>query len=94
MSYDVTLFGVYRLKGSHALNLAKLTVGLQFFLSTRFFDNACLQGFGEFEALSLTHDLKTQAVRCGDDILHDGFAYFSHALKNELCQFYPEDVQA
>ncbi len=71
LDFNVTLFGVYRVSYKTQLNILKLKAGLQTFLSTRYFDNACLEGFGNIQVLSVQHDLRTNTLQCINDLLEN-----------------------
>lgn len=82
--FEALVLGVFQIRGDHFINLAKLIVGLQYFFSTRVWNEACLQGFMKFEALSLEHKVKTNMVKCGDDLL-DKVDVYRH--KMNMCNF-------
>lgn len=62
LEFNVTFFGLYRVSYKTQLNILKLKAGLQTFLSTRYFDNACLEGFGNIQVMSVQHDLRTNSL--------------------------------
>ena len=66
-----TLFGAVKIYYQTQFNLAKVRIGAQYFLSTRYFDNACFMIFGRFEGLSLNHDLRTNIIQCENNLLED-----------------------
>ena len=71
LTLNVTFFGVLHTYYAGRLNLAKVKLGLQHFLSTRYFDNACLMMFARFEGLSLNHNLQTNLIQCSNNLQED-----------------------
>lgn len=66
---NFTLAGSLHVEYKTQFNLLKLKIGIQHFLSTRYFDNACFMIFGRFEGLSFNHDLRTNLIQCSNNLL-------------------------
>ncbi|TNV79841.1 hypothetical protein FGO68_gene2723 [Halteria grandinella] len=84
LEYWSTLLKVLQVKAHHHLNLLKVTLGLSYHLSTRYFDEACLRGFAAIEGLSLNHRMKTNVLSCGDDLFDQNEVL---ARKLNMCVF-------
>ena len=68
---NFTLAGSLHVEYKTQFNLLKLKIGIQHFLSTRYFDDACFMMFGRFEGLSFNHDLRTNLIQCSNNLLDD-----------------------
>ena len=86
---DTTLLSILQVRSKHTLTLGEAKLGIQFFLSSRYFDNMCFMNYIAYELLSLQNSLRTNGLTCENDmydhLTEPEFIHRSHRL--HTCQF-------